>query len=245
MNKKSFKKYLILKNYINYFKFHIKKIVGNKYKTSYSQSGEDVIIDFIFEACLKKEKPTYLDLGTHHSSFMSNTFLFYKNGSRGVCVEPDPELFKEIVKNRKKDQCLNIGVGVSTEKELDFYILSAKALNTFSKEEAEKSSEHTTIKEVIKVPVLAINEIIKEYCKEAPDLLSIDIEGLDFDVIQTLDFNKYRPKIICIETIEYSTQRKNTELINFIASKNYMVYADTYINTIFVDRNLREIWKIK
>ena len=67
-------------------------------KVSYSQSGEDLIVDFIFQA-LKIDNPTYLDIGAHHPSFINNTFFFYEKGCVGVCVEPDPTLFEKIKEN--------------------------------------------------------------------------------------------------------------------------------------------------
>ncbi len=238
-------KYLIPSNYFKYLPFHAKRIFGRKYSISYSQSGEDLLIAFIFEVFIKNAKPTYLDLGAHHSSFMSNTYLFYKKGCRGVCVEPDPLLFEEIKKNRSKDVCLNVGVGFSDKKEADFYVLSASALSTFSKAEVEKCSAYTTVEKIIKVPLLSINEIIEKHFTTAPDFISLDIEGLDFEVIKTLDFINHRPKVLCVETIENSTEKKHSEINEFMLSKDYMVYADTYINTIFVDKNVRDIWKKK
>lgn len=225
----------------NYFNF-AKNILGKKHKTSYSQCGEDIIIDFIFSALIKKQKPTYLDLGAHHPYKMSNSYLFYKNGSNGVCVEPDPVLFNYFKNYRKRDKCLNLGVNISNENEANFYILkNAKALNTFSKLEAEKSGKE--IEKVIKIPLLNINEIIEKYFITAPDFISIDIEGLDFDVVKTLNFENNRPKVICIETLEYSTQIKNIDIIKFLESKNYLAYADTYINTIFLDKKYKKVTK--
>ncbi len=236
---KKYKKYFILNNYRKYLKMKFAK----RRRYTYSQSGEDVIIDFIFTAFLKMEKPTYLDLGAHHSSIMSNTVFFYKKGARGVLVEADPFLFEELKRNRRKDLCLNIGVGVTGEKEADFYILDAKALNTFSKEEVEKCRAYTKVEKIIKMPLLSINEIIEKHCLKTPDFISIDIEGLDFEVIKGLNFDKYRPKVFCVETIENSTEHKNKEIDQFMLDKGYMVYADTYINTIYVDKGLRDIWK--
>ena len=62
------------------------------YYKSYSQSGEDLIIRFIFES-LKILKPNYLDIGAFKPFELSNTALFYENGCTGVLVEPNPDLF--------------------------------------------------------------------------------------------------------------------------------------------------------
>jgi hypothetical protein len=58
-------------------------------KVSYSQCGEDIIINFIL-TCLKIDKPTYMDIGAHHPFRFSNTALFYEAGCHGINIEPDP-----------------------------------------------------------------------------------------------------------------------------------------------------------
>lgn len=217
--------------------------IKDKYKkVSFSQSGEDLIVKFILNG-LKIEKPSYLDIGAHHPFYLSNTALFYENGSRGINIEPDPILFKEFIKHRKNDVNLNIGIA-DKEGELDFHILNPPSLNTFSKEEAERFEiEHGyKITRVVKVQVNTIAHIIEKYCNGMfPHFLSLDAEGLDEQILYSINYNITAPIVICVETISFSTSGhgvKNYELINFLENKGYMVYADTYINTIFVQKKL-------
>ncbi|MBB4803659.1 FkbM family methyltransferase [Flavobacterium nitrogenifigens] len=217
----------------------------NKFKKfSYSQSGEDLIIKFIFDN-LNIQNPSYLDIGAHHPYYLSNTALFYQNGSRGINIEPDPELFKNFITNRDEDLNLNVGVG-DINGVLDFYIISSPTLNTFSKTEAEKYSKEGNykIKEVKKIEVLTLSEILDIIkLDKFPEFLSVDAEGVDEIVIKQIDFEKNFPLVICLETISFSTTGngvKNIELINYIVDKGYLLYADTNINTIFVKK---EIWE--
>ena len=103
-------------------------------KISFSQSGEDLLIKFIFDS-LGIKNPSYLDIGAHHPFKLSNTALFYMNGSRGINIEPDPDLFAEFIKFRRKDINLNVGI-TEHEGHMDFYIISVPTLNTFSAETA-------------------------------------------------------------------------------------------------------------
>jgi FkbM family methyltransferase len=207
----------------------------------YSQLGEDLIVRHIFSQ-LGIYKPTYVDIGAHHPSFLNNTFLFYQNGASGLNIEPDPFLFAEFAKKRPRDNNLNLGASFNgQEEEKDFYVMSARSLNTFSKAEAERvqnfGSYHIT--EVIKVRVVNLNNLFKRYFEDGRiDFLTIDVEGLDFEIIKTIDFDLIKPKVICMETLSYAedkSEKKNQELIDYITAKNYFVYADTYINTILVD----------
>jgi FkbM family methyltransferase len=217
----------------------------NKYqKISYSQSGEDLIVDFVMTA-IGIEKPTYFDIGAHHPYAISNTAFFHANGSNGVCVEPDPVLFRRISKVRKNDVCLNIGIGLGQEAEADFYIMSIPSLNTFSKEHALECESYgnVQINSVIKMPLVNINDIMQDNFKTTPNFVSLDVEGLDFEILKSFDFSKYRPEVFCIETLTYTennTEEKLSNIIQFMSSMGYKSYADTYINTIFVDQ---EIWK--
>ena len=210
--------------------------------TSFSQTGEDVIMNFIVEQ-LRIPNLSYLDVGAHHPQYINNTFLFYNKGFRGVNIEPDPFLIDGFTKIRSQDQNLNIGVGFQEQKEIaDFYVMSQRTLNTFSAEEAEKNlrSGTYTVEKIIKVPLVPINSIINEYFPTGcPNILSIDVEGLDFEIVKSLNFKKYRPEVICVETVTYSEDNKETKLnniIQYISAQDYIIFADTYINTIFVDR---------
>ncbi len=214
----------------------------NNAQLSYSQSGEDVIINYIFQ-CIGIPQPSYIDIGAHHPFRLSNTALFYAKGSRGINIEPDPVLFKEFVKHRKEDVNLNIGVGGKAD-ELDFFRMSTPTMNTFSKKEAEDLVQRFNfrIEQVKKIKVMTIDEIIKQNHKGVfPDLLTLDVEGLDEAILHSIDFSKSIPAVICVETISFETDGsgvKNKQIIQFLESKGYMVYADTYINTIFVQRDL-------
>lgn len=221
--------------------FKKKKLPDNfkNFNKSFSQSGEDLILKFAFW-CLKIERPTYLDIGAHHAFYLSNTALFYEQGSRGVLVEPDPQLFSEIVKLRTGDLCLNVGIGTGNEEDADFYVMTSRTLNTFSKEEAQRYAQNgqQKIEAIIKIPLVNVNKIIKNNFNGSPNLVSLDTEGFDLAILKSFDFSNYRPEIFCVETITYTednTEEKINTIIDFMKSVGYMVYADTYINTIFVD----------
>ena len=213
-------------------------------KTSYSQCGEDLIVKHIFDN-IGNKKPSYLDIGAHHPYYLSNTALFYENGSRGINIEPDPNLFINFTKYRKNDKNLNIGVS-NQENELEFYIISNPTLNTFSKEEAENYSSEGNyrIERIEKIKVNTLQSILNDIPgHKFPDFLSVDAEGVDEIIIKDVDFNNNFPIVICIETISFSSSgkgKKSDSIINYISSNGYLLYADTNINTIFVRKDVWE-----
>ena len=219
---------------------YLKRFFAKQGRVSYAQCGEDLIVDFVLKS-LNISNPSYLDIGAHHPIKLNNTYLFYKMGCRGVCVEPDPEFYFYLKRKRKQDICLNVGVGPTLKGSADFYVMSSKTLSTFSKNEADRYQNYGNqrIRKVLQIPLVPINDILQDYFQKGPDFISLDVEGTDFAVLESIDFAAFRPSVFCIETLTYSedkSERKILETIHFMHENGYLSYGDTYINTIFVDR---------
>lgn len=210
-------------------------------RVSYAQCGEDLILENLF-ASLGISKIRYFDIGAHHPSYLSNTFLFYRQGSSGVCVEPDPHAILKFQKLRPRDHCLNIGIGPEPGTAM-FYVMTTPTLSTFSRDEAERYVSYGAeqIEATLQIPMRTINEVIETECKGVPDLISIDVEGYDLPILKSLDYERWRPKALCVETLTYVEDGHATKLkgtIEFLESQGYVLYADTYINSIMVDSTI-------
>lgn len=215
----------------------IYKFLGSK--ITFSQTGEDVILDHLF---YNKgiTQISYLDIGTNHPVYSSNTYLFYRKGNHGVCVEPNPSLCELIRSKRPKDLCLNIGVSAQAESSLDFYIMHPHTLSTFSRADAEALTKNPAykIEAVKKIPLQSYNRILQNHFTAVPNLVSIDVEGLNEEIVESIDFTAGRPEVFCVETTEYTenaSSKKNQNIIQKFTDNGYSVHADTYLNTIFVD----------
>ena len=220
----------------------IDQVIFKFFKTerTYSQAGEDRLLNFLFNS-YGKAHINYLDIGTNHPLMGNNTYLFYRNGGQGVCVEPNPQLCAQIKKRRRRDTCLNIGLGTDGDRVADFYVMSSHVLSTFSREEALEldSAGKYKITEVLKIPLKNINSIVKENFSSPIDLVSIDVEGWNQEIVESIDFNSWRPFCFCVETITFSEThegKKLNDIIDRFKSNGYEVYADTHLNTIFVNR---------
>jgi FkbM family methyltransferase len=217
---------------------YLRRRVGIYYRKSWSQCGEDLILRYLFDL-LQIPRPSYIDIGAHHPWYYNNTYLFYRQGASGVNVEPDPSLHAGLRRGRSRDINLNIGIG-QTESELDFYVMSARTLNTFSQSEARKYvAEHgMRIVDTRKIKVQTFSRTVDTHMGRTPDLVSLDVEGMDLEVLRSIDFSRYRPHVFCVETISYAqgdgSGVKNAEIHALMLENAYKLYADTYINSIYV-----------
>lgn len=208
-------------------------------RLSYAQQGEDVVLQAVFEH-LGIARPRYLDIGAFHPSIGSNTFSFYVRGSRGVLVEPNPFMAELLRKARPEDVVLDVGVSADGSKEADYYVLRDRPqLNTFSREQADRYVAEAgpgTIEKVVRMPLRPVNEILAEHFAGAPpDLVSIDVEGLDLAILQSLDFTRFRPAVFCVETLVYGGNQQREPTLELMREHGYAVRAGTFVNTIFVD----------
>lgn len=206
-------------------------------KKSYSQTGEDLILSHY----LTNKEWCYVDVGANHPSIINNTYLFYKKGWRGINIEPNVILHKNLKRKRKRDINLNIWIGES-EGNLEFYTVDPHTLSTFDKEAAEQyKKQGHKVSDVTKVPILPLSEVFEKYLGERTiDFMSVDTEGFDMQVLKSNDWDKYKPGFIVLETIEYSRtgggKKINQEYDSFLEEKGYMKFADTYINTIYLEK---------
>ncbi len=205
-------------------------------KKSYSQKEEDLVIDRLLGF---PEHGFYVDVGANDPSRFSNTRRFYDKGWSGINIEPDRQKFLELEKKRKKDINLNIGVG-ERKSELAFYRFIPDMLSTFSKTEADEYKRqgykylgHSS------VHVMRLGDVLARYCKGRHiDFLSIDTEGYDLQVLKSNDWAKFRPRLICIESVHHdkngSKMDRDEEQEPFLKSRGYKKVYDSGLNSIYM-----------
>jgi FkbM family methyltransferase len=206
---------------------------------SFAQYGEDIIVSSIF-ALRGISTPSYIDVGAHHPFYLSNTALLSQRGSRGINVEPNPEHLASFVRHRPKDTNLNIGIGSKRSTET-YYCFEDSTLNTFSAHDAAtfEAQGHKSMSK-LKLDILPILEIVMRHSKGLfPDFLSIDVEGMEIAILSSIEFDHCYPKVICVETATYSGTgdgEKRRDVMQLLEDNDYILYADTNLNSIYVKR---------
>lgn len=204
------------------------------YRQFYSQEGEDAVLSRIFE---ENKNGFYVDVGAHHPKRFSNTYFFYKKGWRGINIDAMPGSMGAFNKDRPLD--INLEIPVSDKDEvLTYYIFNEPALNGFSKELSDSRNGLRQYKIIatkeLKTRTLA--SILDEFmlARQAIDFLSIDVEGLDFQVLNSNNWDKYRPEVVLVEALGgvnlVDILACETNL--FMETKGYSLFAKTF-NTLF------------
>lgn len=210
------------------------KYISCPYNLSFAQEGEDLVLNRIFE---KQKEGFYIDVGAHHPQRFSNTYFFYLKGWRGINIDAMPgsmKLFEEI---RPKD--MNIEAAISNVSEaLTYYMFNDPALNGFSK---PISTDRDTIRgykivdrKTIKTQKLS--DLLEAHLPEDQtiDFLSIDVEGLDYQVLLSNDWLRYKPTVLLVEELATSLGALpgQSKTFQFLQEQGYELLAKT-CNTSF------------
>lgn len=234
---------MIIKKIFNRLILETKKMFLNDYyysTKSFAQEGEDLILSRYFQ---NLSKGFYIDIGAHHPKRLSNTYMFYKRGWNGINVDAMPGSMKAFNKYRKRD--INCEIGVSDkEDELTYFIFNEPALNTFSEEYALEWSKKPPykIKKQVKVKTLPLSQIILTNIKKNQKIsfLSIDVEGLDLIVIESNDWELFRPEIVLIEdhTVKDLESINGTEIYEKMIQLDYKLISKCYYTLMFKDKRI-------
>lgn len=204
--------------------------------TSYSQDGEDMILKALYEA-KKGYRGFFVDVGAHHPVRFSNTCYFYKRGWKGINIEPTPQAIRAFDIFRKRDINLNIGVG-EKRGSMNFYCFNEPALNSFSKDVSERIDRESPKYKIIKqlpIEVLPLSEVFDTYLPKGTkiDFMSIDVEGLDFQVLKSNNWDKYKPDVILVEEPINVDDLSNSMIYHFLKGMGYEFFAKTLRTCIY------------
>lgn len=203
---------------------------------SFSQEGEDMILSRIFEG---QKRGFYVDVGAHHPHRFSNTHIFYQRGWSGINIEPNPDAIGAFQTARPRDTNLQTGVS-DYAKNLTYYLFDEPALSTFDEDVVSRlaSTPYKLVKS-IEIPVERLDSILKKYLpsNQKIDFLSIDVEGLDFAVLRSNDWQLYRPKCVLVEAHRMSLEDAlRSEIFLFMKEHGYEFFAKTFNTLVFREK---------
>jgi FkbM family methyltransferase len=154
----------------------------------YSEHGED---DWLLAHFPPDFKGYAVEVGALDGKYLSNTLLLEEHGWRCLCIEPNPRWTESLMKNRK---------WVST--------IACGSANGFRelRESTAPGFTQTTLREtawpvVATASVNRLDDHLSGLSVPALDVLSVDVDGLEYEIIEAANLAKWRPKVIVVEAL--------------------------------------------
>jgi FkbM family methyltransferase len=211
-------------------------------KKTYAGEGEDLILQKIFNG---KTNGFFVDIGCYHPIVGSNTYVFHRKYHwSGINVDANPDSIIKFNKLRQQDINLNVGVGPANAESLRFHRFSEGALNTFSEKIKEERIHRDKQRYLgsIEVPVWTLERLLDTHAHGREiDFIDVDVEGLDLEVLQSNNWQKYRPRIVMVEDqLKVSDAFTSLPTYQFLRDQQYVLIAKTYSTLFFAEKDFAE-----
>lgn len=195
--------------------------LGRYVKYSFAFTGEDKIIEALLKPLIQYNG-YYIDVGCNHPIHISNTYGLYRKGWRGICIDANAKLINKYKYFRPRDIAINALVSDEAGKKI-FYIAENEGLSTAETSNLTNIEEQGIKVRKIELEAYSLTKILED--NNAPkniDLLSIDVEEFDLRVLKSLDFQKYRPRLVILEEETFKPDKpKENEAYKLLINEGY------------------------
>lgn len=203
----------------------------DSYAPSFSSAGEDMILRHILGS--DKMSGFYVDVGAFHPTLFSNTYFFYLNGWQGINIEARPgskALFDNV---RPRDTNLEIGISTERGTMTYYFIAEDSPMNSFSPDFLKQIEMLGEVKKEISVPTAPLVEVLERHVPNGRpiDFMNVDVEGRDFEVLDSNDWNRFRPRIIVVE--DEGLDPAESRIVKLMNGHGYELCAQ---NVIILDK---------
>jgi FkbM family methyltransferase len=195
---------------------------------SYAQFGEDVCIRLL----LGSRNGRYVDIGSGHPIAGSNSYAFYKLGWTGVLVDP---LLSNVCASRtarKRDRVHQACVGTQSGS-VEFFEYDVYQYSTTSPERVEElSALGYEPKHRYQSPTIRLSDLEISALPTEPVFLSIDVEGMEMEVLESNDWASFLPAVIAIEEWETPLARVTT-VFTYLQKFGYELVAVVGVTSVY------------
>jgi FkbM family methyltransferase len=202
---------------------------------SHAQIGEDILL---MRALKSVQDGFYIDVGAYDPDADSVTKTFYERGWRGINIEPSPPLFARLQAARPRD--VNVMAACSSNPgRMTFYVNDGEQLGTL---EARFAHSHGTSTER-EVEVVSLQQVCAEHADADIHFLKVDVEGHEREVLEGMDFARFRPWIILVESVAPNRAYIPTfgEWEDLIVGADYLHVASDELNRYYVARERADL----
>lgn len=198
------------------------------YRGTFSQHGEDIWLNHHVP-----DGRFYIDVGASHPFLLSNTYMLYRQGWRGITVEPLPGLAELHRQWRPEDVLIQKAVGPIGGRRM-FYEMFPSVLSTLDENAADRAvADGAEIVASHHIDVITLDHLLDRHAPKRVDLLSIDLEGLDAEVICSCAFTGVRPRVIIVEFNDASSRART---LSHLIGCGYTLATKLGCNLVMEDR---------
>ena len=216
---------------------HLKGLLRGFSRRTYAQFGEDIVL----APYLTGSKGFFVDVGAFHPFHYSNTYFLYKKGWRGINIDPNPSSIALFRIHRPGDRSVNAGIG-RTPGTAIYYQFNHQACNTFSQEQRERMRAKKFVREIGSrvIPLAPLSTIIDaERPHERPDFINIDVEGMNAEVLETLDWSRHAPRVLCVEDDDLTFGKAIVSPIHqLLVGKGYRLVARMGPSSVYIQEGV-------
>lgn len=209
---------------------------------AFSQEGEDLVLSRLLGVCEGRPVGFYVDVGAHHPERYSNTRYFYERGWRGINIDPAPGVASMFAAARPRDISVQIAIS-DAEGTIEYAVFNDFALNGCDLELAAKRNGQNghRVTEVLQVPARRLADVLAEHLPSAMpiDFLSVDVEGHDLAVLQSNDWDRFRPHLVVAEDAEAATLDEASRCVisQFMVGHGYRPVSKCALSIIYAEES--------
>lgn len=213
-------------------------LYSSRRRGGFSQTGEDLIIAKFFP---EPGAGFYLDVGSGQPVIGSNTYRFYRLGWRGILIDPIPRNVRLTRLLRFKDRIIESLVGEFNETR-SFFEFEPYEYSTTDKSTAEKliSIGEVKLVRILEYKTMLLSDLDLTFKPTEQCFLTVDVEGFDLQVLRSINWQEFRPRVICVEAWEPNTET-NTTIHELLTFNGYFEQEKTVLSKIYVHGDYLQI----
>jgi FkbM family methyltransferase len=189
--------------------------------TFHSQYGED---RWILEHVPLPERGFFVDVGAGDGVAYSNTLAFERLGWRGVCIDADPRSYLKLIDRR---QLAFFSAVRAVEGVTEMFV------NDHVPDYTRATGPIGTGRTIV-VPSVPLGVLLQRLrLADHIDVLSVDVEGLELEVLQSFDMARDYPTVVVVEHFTRGLKDQRSELLDFFAPLPYQLVYETQANLVF------------
>ncbi len=199
---------------------------------SFSQCAEDMIAQSLIDTNAGR----YVVIGSGHPVRGSNTYSLYRQGWSGLLVDPLRTNIELSRKVRRRDTCVEALCTYSDQPAVTFWEYTPYEYSTALPDQvAELARRGHTASNSYDLRSYSLETLVTAHGMLDARLLSIDVEGMDLEVLQGNSWQDFRPEIIIIEEWE-SPPSRSTPIRQFLSDHDYNFVAFNRASSVFLSQ---------